>query len=180
MERAVGGAFLRLVLGDITRVPADAIVNAANSGLLGGGGVDGAIHASGGPAILEECRRIRSERGPCPPGAAVLTGAGLLPAKWVIHAVGPVWRGGGDGEPELLASAYRAVLALCKEMGCRSAALPSLSTGAYGYPPGLAAPVALRTTRDFLLTPSSLREVTFVLQPSGVLAAYEKALAELV
>ena len=113
--RPFGSGRIELVQGDITRQDADAIVNAANSGLLGGGGVDGAIHAAGGPAILEECRRIRAARGPLPPGQAVITGAGRLPCRSVIHAVGPVWYGGTQGEAETLASAYRASIALAAE-----------------------------------------------------------------
>lgn len=139
-----------LVKGDITTQEVDAIVNAANSALRGGGGVDGAIHRAGGPQIAEECRRIAQEKGGCPTGQAVITSAGRLPAKYVIHAVGPVWRGGGQGEAELLASAYRSALKLALDHGVRTIAFPSISTGAYGFPIRQAAKIALQTIRDFL------------------------------
>jgi O-acetyl-ADP-ribose deacetylase (regulator of RNase III) len=163
-----------LVQGDITRVPADAIVNAANSSLLVGGGVDGAIHRAAGPSLLAECRGI----GGCPTGQARITGAGRLPARHVIHAVGPVWRGGGANEAALLTSAYRACLALAEEHGLRSIAFPSISTGAYGYPEAAAARVALRTVRDHLRGPTGLAEVTFVLFGLETLATYQAVLAE--
>jgi O-acetyl-ADP-ribose deacetylase (regulator of RNase III) len=175
-EHQKNGVTLRLQEGDITEVRADAIVNAANSSLLGGGGVDGAIHRKGGPAILEECRRI----GGCPTGEARITTAGRLPARYVIHTVGPVWRSGGHGEPDLLAAAYRNSLALAKQHELASVAFPSISTGAYGYPLDAAARVALKTTLGALDEPGSLREVTFVLYGASALAAYEAALAEVV
>lgn len=168
---------LNLEQGDITRVEVDAIVNAANSGLRGGGGVDGAIHRAGGPQIMEECRRI----GGCPTGEARMTTGGRLPARFVIHAVGPVWSGGGRGEPALLASAYRYSLRLAEEQGLRSIAFPSISTGVYGYPVALAARVALRAVRDFCRAAgagASLRSVTFVLFTADTLRAYEEALGE--
>ncbi len=171
----VGDREIALVKGDITRFAADAIGNAANSRLAGGGGVDGAIHRAGGPAVMEECRRI----GGCPTGGAVATTAGNLPARWVVHAVGPVWRGGEEGEAELLASAYRAALATAAGLGARTLALPSISTGAYGYPLSLAAPIALRTVAEHLAGPTSLERVTFVLFGDDTLAAYEEALASL-
>ena len=171
----VGNAVLRLVQGDITRVPAEAIVNAANSSLLGGGGVDGAIHRAAGPALLAECRAI----GGCPTGEARITGAGRLPARYVIHAVGPIWEGGSAGEPALLASAYRTSLALAEAQGVRSLAFPSISTGAYGYPEAAAARIALGTVLDHLRGASGLREVTFVLFTADTLATYQAALAEL-
>lgn len=177
-EIKVGDCLLRLQLGDITKVAADAIVNAANSSLLGGGGVDGAIHRAGGPSILEECRRI----GGCPTGEARITGAGRLAARYVIHAVGPVWRGGGRGEAEQLASAYRWSLRLAEEHGLRSVAFPSVSTGAYGYPVAEAARVALKTVAAYLReagASSPLREVVFVLFDERTLRAYEEALQEL-
>src|SRR5690606_9295009 len=134
MRMVVGETEIRLKQGDITREEVDAIVNAANSGLLGGGGVDGAIHRAGGPEIMEECRQIRARQGGCPTGKAVVTGAGKLKARYVIHAVGPVWRGGDGGEEELLRSAYRESLQRAAERQLQRIAFPSLSTGAYGYP----------------------------------------------
>jgi O-acetyl-ADP-ribose deacetylase (regulator of RNase III) len=133
--------------GDVTRARVDAIVNAANSSLLGGGGVDGSIHRAGGPAILAECRRIRAEQYPdgLPPGKAVETGAGNLPCRYVIHTVGPVWHGGSRGEPGLLADCYRESLALAERLGLESVAFPAISTGVYGYPRHLAARVAWET-----------------------------------
>lgn len=171
----IGAATLRLIQGDITRVPAEAIVNAANSSLLGGGGVDGAIHRAAGPTLREECRRL----GGCPPGEARITGAGRLPARYVIHAVGPIWRGGHAGEAETLASAYRAALALAEAHQVRSIAFPSISTGAYGYPEAAAARVALSTVLAHLAGPTGLCEVTFVLFTADTLATYRAALAEL-
>ena len=174
-ETTIHGCRLQLELGDITRVGADAIVNAANSSLLGGGGVDGAIHAAGGPAILAESRRL----GGCPTGEARITTPGRLPAKHVIHAVGPIWRGGGHGEPALLASAYRSSIRLAEERGLQSIAFPSISTGAYGYPIDDAARIALGSVVEHLRRGSGLREVRFVLFSPAALAAYEAALEEL-
>jgi O-acetyl-ADP-ribose deacetylase (regulator of RNase III) len=173
-ELRVGDGVLRLVEGDITRVRADALVNAANAALAGGGGVDGAIHRAGGPSIMEECRRI----GGCPTGSAVVTGAGNLPARFVIHAVAPVWWGGTRGEPDMLASAYRESFRLAEERGVGSMALPSLGTGAYGYPLDRAAPVALRAALDHLRCGRPPREVTFVLWGERAMRAYERALDE--
>lgn len=158
-----------LVQGDITEQEADAIVNAANSGLRGGGGVDGAIHRAGGPEIMEECRRL----GGCPTGSACATTAGRLKAKTVIHAVGPVWRGGGRGEAELLAGAYRASLEAASGMGLETVAFPSLSTGAYGYPLEQAAAIALGTVKDFLEKDPGIREVVFVLFDDRAFSAFE-------
>lgn len=175
-ELRIGPASLRLMQGDITRVETEAIVNAANSGLRGGGGVDGAIHRAGGPTIMQECRAI----GGCPTGEARLTGAGRLPARYIIHAVGPIWRGGGHGEQQLLASAYRASVQLAVSHGVRRIAFPSLSTGAYGYPIDLAASTALGTVAEFLRSsPATLEEVVFVLFSAPALATYEAALDEL-
>jgi O-acetyl-ADP-ribose deacetylase (regulator of RNase III) len=150
MERGFGTGVIRLVRGDITKESTDAVVNAANRSLLGGGGVDGAIHRAGGPAILEACKAIRARQGECPPGEAVVTTGGRLPAKYVIHTVGPVWRGGDRGEPGILASCYRNSLRVVVAMGLRSVAFPSISTGAYGYPVEEAASVALSTVAAFL------------------------------
>src|ERR671914_639433 len=150
---------IELVQGDITEQAVDAIVNAANSSLLGGGGVDGAIHRAGGPAILEECRRL----GGCETGEAKATTAGNLPARHVIHTVGPVWQGGGSGEDELLASCHRAALALASELGCRTVAFPAISTGVYGFPVERAARIALEVTADELERRPEIERVTFVL-----------------
>jgi O-acetyl-ADP-ribose deacetylase (regulator of RNase III) len=171
---------IRLVEGDITRVTADAIVNAANSALAGGGGVDGAIHRAGGPGILEDLRRRYGVNRTCPTGSAVVSAAGLLDARWVIHAVGPVWWGGTAGEASLLASAYLTSLRLADDLGARHVALPSLSTGAYGYPVERAAPVALEAVARGLRDARTLQRATFVLYGRPALEAYEVALAELV
>lgn len=180
MEKNISGKVIDLVLGDITRQEVDAIVNAANSSLLGGGGVDGAIHRAGGPTILEECIAIRAARGECPTGEAVLTGGGHLLAKYVIHAVGPVWRGGDQGEPELLASCYRNALRIAAEHGFRSVAFPSISTGIYGYPVPLAATKAVATVASFLSSePASPSLVRFVLFDALTFATYAGALDEL-
>ena len=146
---------LTFVVGDLTRQEVDAIVNAANSSLLGGGGVDGAIHRAGGPEILAECRLL----GGCETGDAKATAAGRLPARWVIHTVGPVWRGGGEGEPELLASAHRRSLEVAEGLGARTVAFPAISCGIYGYPPERAAPVALDAVRPLLARFDELRFV---------------------
>lgn len=148
--------------GDITKVEVDAIVNAANSSLMGGGGVDGAIHRAGGPKILEECKRIVREKGECPPGEAVITTAGELPARFVIHAVGPVWKGGSNGEPEKLRNCYINSLQLTAENGCKSIAFPNISTGVYGYPKREAAKVAVTAIKDFLRKDQSLEKVLLV------------------
>jgi O-acetyl-ADP-ribose deacetylase (regulator of RNase III) len=179
-ELVVGAARIRLVTGDITRVPADAMVNAANSRLAGGGGVDGAIHRAGGLAIMAELDRVRPAGG-CPAGSAVATGAGALPARWVIHAVGPVWRGGARGESNLLASAYRTSLKLAAERGAKIVTFPSISTGVYGYPVDKAAAVALRAVADFLAAEagSIIEEAVFVLFDCGTFEAYETALKAL-
>ncbi|MGD1118886.1 MAG: O-acetyl-ADP-ribose deacetylase [Dehalococcoidales bacterium] len=171
---------LSLVQGDITRQATDAIVNAANSGLMGGGGVDGAIHRAGGPAILEECKKIVARQGRLPTGQAVITTAGDMPAKHVIHTVGPVWRGGHNNEPELLASAYRESLKLADASNLTSVAFPSVSTGVYSYPVDLAAPVALREVVKFLAEKTSIKEVVFVLHDLRTFEAYAAALREII
>jgi len=177
--RRFGNTSVDLARGDITRETVDTIVNAANSSLLGGGGVDGAIHRAGGPAILEECRKIRDARGPLPAGEAVITGAGRLPCRYVIHTVGPVWQDGRSGEPETLARCYRNSLARAAEQGLKSLAFPSISTGAYGYPVAEAAAVALGTVRDVLQAGSPLEQVRFVLFTDSDLAVYRAALERL-
>ena len=177
MERVFQNGKVQLIRGDITREATDAIVNAANSSLLGGGGVDGAIHRAGGPAILAECKAIRESRGECPPGEAVLTTGGRLPARYVIHTVGPIWRGGDRGEPEILASCCRNSLRLAVENGVRSIAFPSISTGAYGYPVEMAASVSLSAVATFLRTEEKAPVlVRFVLFDAGTLRAYRQAL----
>src|SRR5437867_9145659 len=149
-----------LVLGDITRQKVDAIVNAANTSLLGGGGVDGAIHRAAGPELLEECRKL----GGCPTGEARITRGYRLPARWVIHTVGPIWHGGGQGEPELLARCYRNSLALAAQpqYGIRTIAFPSIGTGAFGYPIHLASQIAIDEVDRFLTKGRQLDRVTFV------------------
>jgi len=179
MELVVNKTRLALVQGDITQQATDAIVNAANSGLMGGGGVDGAIHRAGGPAILEECRKIRDRIGRLPAGQAVITTGGRLKAKYVIHTVGPVWHGGASGEAELLASAYRESLKLAAEKGLKSISFPAISTGAYGYPMEAAARIALETVVDFAEQDSLLKEVAFVLFDSYSFQVYADTLREL-
>jgi O-acetyl-ADP-ribose deacetylase (regulator of RNase III) len=163
---------IEAVRGDITRQRVDAIVNAANSSLLGGGGVDGAIHRAGGPEILAECRGL----GGCDTGDAKATTAGRLAAAHVIHTVGPVWRGGDEGEAELLASCHRRALELAAELGCTSVASPAISTGVYGYPVDLAAPVAVAAAREAQRPPVDL--VRFVLFSQDHLDVFEQALTE--
>jgi O-acetyl-ADP-ribose deacetylase (regulator of RNase III) len=175
MEIKVGQSVMELVEGDITRQDTEAIVNAANTSLLGGGGVDGAIHRAGGPKILEECRQI----GGCPTGEARITTGGNLPARYVIHTVGPVYRDGLHREPELLASCYRESLKLATAKGLKSVAFPSISTGAYGYPLAEAAIIALRTVKTYLLEHPEIERVRFVLFGQAAYAAYAAALKEL-
>jgi O-acetyl-ADP-ribose deacetylase len=163
---------IEAVRGDITEQEVDAIVNAANSSLLGGGGVDGALHRAGGPEIVAECRVL----GGCDTGDAKATTAGRLPARYVIHTVGPVWRGGEAGEAELLASCHRRALEEAAELGCTSIAFPAISTGVYGYPVERAAPVAVAAAREAQAPPVEL--VRFVLFSEGHLDAFEQALAE--
>ncbi|MCK5470412.1 MAG: O-acetyl-ADP-ribose deacetylase [Cyclobacteriaceae bacterium] len=163
---------IKVIKGDITKMHVDAIVNAANSGLKGGGGVDGAIHRAGGPAIMEECRKI----GGCPTGEAVITTAGNLPAKFVIHTVGPVWGGGNKNEEKLLANAYYNSLNLAMGNGLKSIAFPNISTGVYGFPKDLASSIAIETTRNFLNSQKSAIEVTFVCFDDENYNLYKKVL----
>ncbi len=162
LSAQIGTTRLTLVRGDITQQDTDAIVNAANSSLMGGGGVDGAIHRAGGPRILEECQAIVTRQGVCPTGEAVITTGGLLPARYVIHTVGPVWNGGAANEHHLLANAYRNSLSLAASQGLKSIAFPSISTGAYGFPIGEAARIALETVITFVEKNPVLEEVRFV------------------
>jgi len=179
-ELTIRDVRLSIKRGDITAESADAIVNAANSGLMGGGGVDGAIHRAGGPAILEACKEIVARQGRLPAGQAVITIGGNLKAKHVIHTVGPIWHGGKSDEAGVLASAYRESLKAAAENGLKSVSFPSISTGAYGYPADEAAQIALRTVVSFLKEgDSSLKEVTFVLFDAGTFQAYQTALDEL-
>lgn len=169
---------LSVTHGDITGQSTDAIVNAANSSLMGGGGVDGAIHRAGGPAILEECRQIVAGQGRLPAGQAVITTGGNLKAKYVIHTVGPVWHGGGRSEADILASAYRESLKLASEKSLSSISFPSISTGAYGYPVADAARVAINTVVSFVREETtSLKDVVFVLFDAGTYEAYSSALS---
>ena len=177
MEFQVGKAILQLIKGDITDIEADAIVNAANSSLMGGGGGDGAIHRKGGPKILEECKRIRATEWPdgLPTGKAVITSGGNLKAKHVIHTVGPVWLGGFHVEAELLKQAYRNTLKLAVAKGLKTIAFPSISTGAYGYPIEEASRIALATVKAFLEKEDRLERVIFVLFSERDFEVYLKA-----
>jgi len=170
------GVQVDLFQGDITRFVCDALVNAANEQLVGGGGVDGAVHRVGGPSILAECRRI----GSCPTGQAVVTGAGALPARWVVHTVGPIWRGGGEGEAELLASAHRESLAAAARRGARHVAIPAISTGVYGYPAAQAAAVAMATVKAHIESGAPaervVRRITFVLYSAEHYTLFQEAL----
>ncbi|MDH5603092.1 MAG: O-acetyl-ADP-ribose deacetylase [Cyclobacteriaceae bacterium] len=153
---------IEVIWGDITAISCDVIVNAANASLMGGGGVDGAIHRVGGEKILEECKRIVKQHGGCETGKAVITGAGNLPARFVIHTVGPIWRGGNKNEGRLLADCYRNSLQLAVDNGCKTIAFPNISTGIYGYPKDMAASMALSTVVDFLLGTKEILKVIFV------------------
>ena len=175
MEKTIGSTKLSLVRGDITAEDTDAIVNAANSRLAGGGGVDGAIHRAGGPRIMEECRKI----GSCPPGSAVITTGGRLKARYVIHTVGPVYRDGKHGEEPVLASAYRESLKKALENGLKTVSFPSISTGVYGYPVEEAAETALKTVIEFIKKNNNLDLVRFVLFSDNDLAAYTSVLERL-
>lgn len=169
---------VRVIAGDITGIPADVIVNAANSGLMGGGGVDGAIHRAGGPVIHAACMKIVAEKGGCPAGEAVITGAGNLPAKYVIHTVGPVWRGGHAGEDELLKRAYRNSLLLALENGARTVSFPNISTGVYGFPKERAAQIAVKEVKSFLEEHSGIDEVLFVCFDRENFGLYQKLIEE--
>jgi len=180
-EVTINQARLFIIQGDIIKQSTDAIVNAANPGLMGGGGVDGAIHRAGGPAILKECKQIVAKQGHLPIGKAVITTGGNLKARHVIHTVGPIWYGGTKTEADSLASAYRESLRLAAENNLVSVSFPSISTGAYGYPVAEAAEVAVKTVASFLSERvTSIKEVVFVLFDSGTYAAYVSALEEVV
>lgn len=163
---------IEIIRGDITKLDVDAIVNAANTTLLGGGGVDGAIHRAAGPELLAECRTL----GGCQPGEAKITRGYRLPARFVIHTVGPVWRGGKQREPETLANCYQSSLKLAAENGIKTIAFPAISCGAYGYPIPEAAQIALKATRDFLATDDSIDKVAFVLWGEDIYDAYRQLL----
>jgi len=177
VEVRSGKTLIRTVLGDITTQTTEAIVNAANSGLLGGGGVDGAIHRAGGPQIMEECKEIRARQGGCPTGQAVITGGGRLKASYVIHTVGPVWSGGNRQEDELLRSAYWSSLALAREKGIRTISFPSISTGVYHFPVERAARIAVKTVLDFT-GEHDFEEIRFVLFDQRTYRAFEEAIEE--
>lgn len=166
---------IKIVRGDITKIHTDAIVNAANTSLLGGGGVDGAIHRAAGKELLEECRTLNG----CETGKAKITKGYNLPARFVIHTPGPIWHGGSDGEPELLADSYRNSLKLAEENGCKTVAFPSISTGVYRFPLKQAASIALKTISEFLESSSSVEEVTMVCFSDEVKAVYDDALSSL-
>ena len=176
-SRSIGGAVIELVIGDITQERVDAIANAANEALRGGGGVDGAIHRAAGPGLLAELR----DRHPdgTPTGTAVATDAHDLPARWILHAVGPIWRGGGHGEAEQLAGAYRSCLRLAVELGAHSLAFPAISMGIYGYPPHPAARIALATVADHLREAAAPELVRFVLFSEETYERFADALSEL-
>jgi O-acetyl-ADP-ribose deacetylase (regulator of RNase III) len=177
--KIINQAKLSIIKGDITQQATDAIVNAANSSLMGGGGVDGAIHRAGGPTILEECKQIVSRQGRLPTGQAVITTAGNMKTRHVIHTVGPIWHGGSQGEAKLLESAYRESLKLAAENKLSSLSFPSISTGVYSYPLDEASRIAVKTVASFLLETSSIKEVVFVLFDSRTFDAYAAALGEI-
>jgi O-acetyl-ADP-ribose deacetylase (regulator of RNase III) len=179
MEKTIGKTKLNLIQGDITLQETEAIVNAANTSLLGGGGVDGAIHRAGGPKILEECKVIRAKQESCPTGEAVITSGGNMATKYVIHTVGPVWSGGNRNEGQLLRNAYYNSLNLAKENGIKSISFPSISTGVYRFPIDKAARIALTTVKEFIQEYNFV-EVRFVLFSEKDLQVYEKKLNEIV
>lgn len=170
-------AMIELTKGDITKIKTDAIVNAANSSLLGGGGVDGAIHSAGGKAILDECIAIRNKQGGCKTGEAVITTGGKLPARYVIHTVGPVWNGGGKNEEALLASAYRNSLRVAVENQVKTIAFPNISTGVYGFPKQRAAEIAVQTVQEFLKQTADIEQVIFVCYDDENFGIYKKLLS---
>jgi O-acetyl-ADP-ribose deacetylase (regulator of RNase III) len=178
-ERTFEHGRLTLKEGDITKQETEAIVNAANSSLMGGGGVDGAIHRAGGPSILFECKEIVKSMGRLPPGQAVITTAGDMPSRYVIHTVGPIWRGGGQDEARTLASCYTESLKLAQQRGIGSVSFPSISTGAYGYPLDEAARVSLETVARFLEEEDGVEEVVFVLWGKEALEAHRRALKDI-
>jgi O-acetyl-ADP-ribose deacetylase (regulator of RNase III) len=178
-ETIIGNTLLKIIIGDITEQETEAIVNAANSGLLGGGGVDGAIHRAGGPQILADCKEILARQGPLPAGRAVITSGGRLKARYVIHTVGSVWSGGNGNEDEILRSAYRSSLTLANERGIRSISFPSISTGVYSFPVDRAARLALREVSDFVKNQPGFEEVRFVLFSAPVLKEFEAAWEEI-
>jgi O-acetyl-ADP-ribose deacetylase (regulator of RNase III) len=179
-ELSINQARLSVIQGDITKQATDAIVNAANSSLMGGGGVDGAIHRAGGSTILKECKQIVSQQGRLPTGKAVITTGGNLKARFVIHTVGPIWHGGNQREPELLASAYRESLQVAAENNLSSISFPSISTGAYGYPIAEAAKIAVNAVVSFLKeNASSIKKVIFVLFDPTTFQSYASALNEM-
>lgn len=179
MQEKIFNTILSIVQGDITRQETEAIVNAANSSLMGGGGVDGAIHRAGGPQILAECKEIVARQGELPAGQAVVTSGGNLKARYVIHTVGPIWTGGGRGEDKLLKNAYHSSLSLAREKGISSLSFPSISTGAYRFPIDRAARIALAAIHDFCRD-HQFKEVRFVLFSENDLKVYEEAWGDLV
>jgi O-acetyl-ADP-ribose deacetylase (regulator of RNase III) len=181
-SKAINNIDISLHRGDITRETVEAIVNAANSSLMGGGGVDGAIHRAAGPTVLEECKQIKAIQGPCTPGNAVITGGGKLAAQYIIHTVGPIWRGGTTNENQILSNAYQNSLQLAVDNQVASIAFPSISTGAYGYPVAEAAKVAISTIKDFiekLDKDTELKQVRFVLFDDVTYDAYKAVLADI-
>jgi len=178
-ELSVGESVLALAKGDITQIPADVIVNAANESLSGGGGVDGAIHRAGGTQIMGDLQRRYGKRRQCPTGSAVVSEAGNLPAKWVVHAVGPRWRGGNFLESDLLWSAYRSSFHLADQLGAKTVTFPAISTGIYGYPVDKAAPVIVSALKEGLERAESVERATLVLFTAGPLAIFEAALQEI-
>ena len=179
MEFKIAFTQIRLKRGDITQEEVDAIVNAANSSLMGGGGVDAAIHRAGGAEILEECREIVNRQGSCNPGQAVLTSGGALAARFVVHTVGPIWKGGDNGEQHVLRSAYMRSLELAADAGAKSIAFPSISTGAYRYPVDLACEVALISCREYAREKNSFDEIRFILFSDADLKVYAIRAAQL-